>query len=301
MAIDEAGIVYVIELKRDRTPRDLIAQLLDYGSWVGGLTANDIANIHTSRPPRNVKSLADAFRDRFSLDLPEILNESHRLIVVAPELDASTERIVEYLSGYGVPINALFFRYFTDGSAEYLARSWLLDPVEAEFNQKRIGTKRTQSPWNGRDFYVPFDESDKRSWDDARRYGFVSGLGAYFDGSLSLLKPGHRVFVSIPRIGYVGVGIVTESVRPVTEFSVDVGGTRMPILDAPLEAPNMNWKKVDYPRDCENVVRVDWLKTFPRDEAYWEKGFFGTSAACRLRQRFTLDKLYERFGVADDM
>jgi hypothetical protein len=28
------GRIHVIELKRDRTPREVVAQILDYGSWV---------------------------------------------------------------------------------------------------------------------------------------------------------------------------------------------------------------------------------------------------------------------------
>ncbi len=32
LAIDEEGTLYVIELKRGRTPREVVAQVLDYGS-----------------------------------------------------------------------------------------------------------------------------------------------------------------------------------------------------------------------------------------------------------------------------
>ena len=241
LALDADGVVHVIELKKDRTPREIVAQLLDYGSWVGTLTVEDIAEIYAKRAGGNGQSFADAFRDRFGAELPETLNESHQLIIVASELDASTERIVEYLSGYGVPINALFFRYFKDGEAEYIARSWLLDPVEAEVRRKRVGTKRTRAPWNGRDFYVSFGEDGHRDWEDARRYEFISGGGGkWYSGTLSLLEPGHRVFVNIPQAGYVGVGIVTESVQPVDEFIVDVDGVKMPVLEAPLNAPNMD-------------------------------------------------------------
>jgi RecB family endonuclease NucS len=34
LAIDQDGALYVIELKRDKTPREVVAQALDYGSWV---------------------------------------------------------------------------------------------------------------------------------------------------------------------------------------------------------------------------------------------------------------------------
>src|SRR5262245_61661147 len=37
LALDADGGLVVIELKRNRTPREVVAQLLDYGSWVRGL------------------------------------------------------------------------------------------------------------------------------------------------------------------------------------------------------------------------------------------------------------------------
>lgn len=33
LALDGEGVRHVIELKRDKTPRDIVAQALDYGSW----------------------------------------------------------------------------------------------------------------------------------------------------------------------------------------------------------------------------------------------------------------------------
>ena len=42
LAMDADGKLVVIELKRDRTPRDIVAQLLDYGSWVRELVDEDI-------------------------------------------------------------------------------------------------------------------------------------------------------------------------------------------------------------------------------------------------------------------
>jgi RecB family endonuclease NucS len=33
LGIDDEGNLAILELKRDRTPRDIIAQVLDYASW----------------------------------------------------------------------------------------------------------------------------------------------------------------------------------------------------------------------------------------------------------------------------
>ena len=42
LAIDQNGNLAVVELKRDRTPREVVAQILDYASWVQDLTTLQI-------------------------------------------------------------------------------------------------------------------------------------------------------------------------------------------------------------------------------------------------------------------
>lgn len=136
LAMDSEGKLVVIELKRNKTPREVVAQLLDYGSWVRGLKDEQIASIFDDylkkyKPDLIEKSLNEVFTERFPdiKEMPEPLNDGHRLIVVANELDNSTERIVQYLADeYGVNINALFFNFFREGEKEYLTRVWLIDP-----------------------------------------------------------------------------------------------------------------------------------------------------------------------------
>jgi RecB family endonuclease NucS len=41
LAIDSQSTLYAIELKRDKTPRDVVAQALDYGSWVARLSRQE--------------------------------------------------------------------------------------------------------------------------------------------------------------------------------------------------------------------------------------------------------------------
>ena len=45
LAIDATGKITVIELKRGRTPREVVAQALDYGSWVQDLSYGDVKKI----------------------------------------------------------------------------------------------------------------------------------------------------------------------------------------------------------------------------------------------------------------
>ena len=43
LCLDNNGDVVIIELKRDKTPRDIITQVLDYGSWVQDLSYEKIS------------------------------------------------------------------------------------------------------------------------------------------------------------------------------------------------------------------------------------------------------------------
>jgi hypothetical protein len=298
LCIDSEGDLTVVELKRDRTPREVVAQILDYASWVEGLSYDDVTALYEEHHPDT--AFEEAFANRFNSSAPEALNDAHDLVVVASELDPSTERIIDYLSSkYGVPINAVFFRHFQDNGAEYLTRTWLIDPGEVESGEASRSTSKKE-PWNERDFYVSFGDGAHRRWTDARRYGFVSaGQGEWYSRTLSRLFEGARIFVNLPGTGYVGVGVVEDEVVPVTEFTVTVDGETMPILEAPLDATKMGENAGD-PEKSEYLVGVRWIDTRPESDAVWETGMFANqNTVCKLRNRFTLDRLSEHFDLEE--
>src|SRR3954466_5078484 len=66
LGIDDEGNLAILELKRDRTPRDVIAQVLDYASWVTELTEREVKEI-AQRYLK--KSLDHAFLERFKTTL----------------------------------------------------------------------------------------------------------------------------------------------------------------------------------------------------------------------------------------
>ena len=256
LAIDEEGTLQVIELKRDRTPRKVVAQTLDYASWARHLSFSAIKEIYEDHHPST--PFEQAFDERFGTSVPEALNESHELIVVASELDPSTERIIDYLqSEHGVPVNAVFFRHFEANGSKFLTRSWLVDPADVEESQTHR-TRSKREPWNGVDYYVSFGVNAHRQWSDARRYGFVSGgQGEWYSRTLKTLSEGDRVFVCVPGEGYVGIGTVEGERVPVTEFSVEHDGETIPILDAPIDAESMDDHAGDETRQ-EYLFRFMW-------------------------------------------
>ena len=135
------------------------------------------------------------------------------------------------------------------------------------------------------------------------RYGFVSaGGGPFWTKPLEKLFPGARVFLYKPDPvqGYVGVGIVKERARPVTEFDVEVDGEKVPILEARLAEPEKLSHDVNDPELREHLVRVTWIKTRPVGEAAWQAGLFTNQMpACRLRDRETIEYLERAFYLPD--
>src|SRR5207237_10665145 len=109
-----------------------------YGSSTQVLTLDQVSALYADQ---HEEAIDQAFAERFSAPVPDVFNAAQQLTIVASELDPASERIVSYLSDrYAIPINAVFFRYFADGSAEYIARTWLLPPEKGGKHSQPAGT-----------------------------------------------------------------------------------------------------------------------------------------------------------------
>jgi hypothetical protein len=299
LAVDADGVVHVLELKRDRTPRDVVAQTLDYGSWVAGLDRADIVEMFERRRPG--VAFDEAFADAFGVDsTPEELNASQVFTIVAASVDPATERIVRFLNeAFDVPVNVVFFRHFHDNGASYLARTWLV-PQEVEATSRAATKSRTREPWNGRDWYVSFgEESGRRMWQDARTYGFVSaGGGEWYSRSLRNLPVGARIFVCVPKRGYVGIGTVTTQAARFSDAVVTVDGQPTALVDLPLAGTYQHNEAGDTDEKAEYVVTVEWEATVPVTQAIWKRGLFANqNSECKLSKQFTIDTVATALGV----
>lgn len=293
LAIAPDGSLVLIELKRDKTPRDVVAQALDYASWVEQLSPDRIAAIYQSYS--DGEELSAGFASRFGRPLiDDELNGSHEVVIVASELDAATERIVEYLNRRGIAINVLFFRVFQHGAVQLLSRAWLVDPVEA---QTSTPVSQAKEPWNN-EYYVSYGTGESRSWAEAREYGFIcAGGGSWYSRTLKLLSQGDRVWVNIPGQGYVGVGIVVGPMLPLSEFQVMVDGVPTPALQV-LHEGNYHQSKIDDEESCEYFVPVRWCQTVPQENAVRETGFFGNQNTVAAPRAASWRSTVERLKVA---
>lgn len=125
LAIGSGGHLVVIENKRDRTPRDVLAQTLDYAAYVATLTFDDVSALYESyrlRAGATQTDLAETYEEHFGEPL-DALADTPRMMIVASRLDDATERMIGFLADkFGVPVNAALFQPF---EGDLIGRTWL--------------------------------------------------------------------------------------------------------------------------------------------------------------------------------
>lgn len=134
IGVDADGNTVIIELKRGMTPRDVVAQALEYAAWLDGLDQESIISLANNYLGQRLpaRTLADAWHEAFSpgreeTDTPVTLpaglrlNEHQRIILVLEGGDERTTTIVRYLRGLGVDIRLLEYRFYCiEGGEEIL-------------------------------------------------------------------------------------------------------------------------------------------------------------------------------------
>lgn len=298
LAMDDSGGLVVIELKKDKTPREVVAQVLDYGSWVARQTYETIAELFSAT---HGKPISAAFQEQFEFPIPEEACRDHRLVIVASELDESSERIVNYLAdSHELDINVVFFNVFDSDGNEYVTRAWLTDPEEQD---ERREYKKPR-PWSGLYFVnVGMDHPDDppmkngrfngRHWEHCRKLGYLTAGGApKWWKPLHKLQLGDKVVAYVKKAGYVGYGEVAQKAQPVHEYRLGDGR----ILN---DALNGCWhndpKNID---TWSHAVGIRWIKTVPIVDAKWFEGAFAKPpVVCRIRDAKTADFLAREFDV----
>lgn len=287
LAIDGDGNLVIIELKRGKTPRDVVAQILDYASWVCHLTTKDVYDLARLHGEEN---FSKSFKSKFGSPPPDALNSSHQMIVVASEADDDTKRIIEYLSEqHDVGINASFFNIFLSGGRELLATDTLLD--QTEVTERAV--KKTRPPWSGY-YYLTGGLEEDRPWEDMRKHGFFSAHGGvFYTGKLDKLKIGDPVFYYQKRNGYLGFGLISQERQHINDYKVETGELLKDVCDTYYLT-----EYIDDPEKACYVVGVDWKQTFPVNEAKFFSGIFANqNVVCGIYQTATVDFLEQEFGV----
>ena len=289
LAMDEEGNLIIIELKRDKSARDIVAQILDYASWVCKLTTKEVHELALAYCDQ---TLAEMYRAKYGKAAPETLNATHQMIVVASEVDEATKRIIEYLSQeHDVGINASFFNIFGDVGHEWLTTDSLLDQEEV----KDRSVKKARAPWSGF-YYMTGGTEEDRPWEHLRKYGFFTANGGRkYTDPLDRLDVGSLVFYYQKHNGYLGFGRVKSPKILASDFVLPSGQRLVEELPVPYLTD-----AADNPDDAAYVVGIEWLKTFERGAAKGYTGIFSNQhIVCKIYDQETADFLRKEFEVSE--
>jgi hypothetical protein len=300
LAVDGDGQVVVIELKKGKTPREIVAQLLDYVSWAAEVSDEQLRDIaaRTHRAPFD-----ELFKRMFYSSSVPTLNSAQRGLIVATDTDEATTRIIQHLTRrHGMDINVVTLSFFVHEGSEMLARWWTVAPAElAELVAPPPAEARAalvSRSWTG--FWhvnvgVHADEHIGRNWEDPRQFGFLSaGQGPQWRDAIKNLSVGDKVFAYLNGHGYVGAGTVVSAAVPAREFV-------SPIYNKPLhELPllSQGWfVNCDDADNAEYVVGIDWTSTRDAKNAVRPSGAALRGTAVRIHGQDRAAELIAAFKV----
>ncbi len=136
LGIDKTGNIVIVEIKRDKLPREALTQAIDYASDVAGWTIDKLGEICSQY---SGKSLEEALVEAFpEIDVENLnINDTQRIILVGFSVESSLERMIEWLSdNFSVNINAVVLNYIKTASGDELLTKTSI--ISEELEQERV-------------------------------------------------------------------------------------------------------------------------------------------------------------------
>lgn len=139
LGVDNSGNVVIVELKRDKLPRECLAQAIDYASDVATWDIDKLSEIcmqYRGQP------LYDFISDNFvGVEVDEfVINKAQRLLLVGFLIEEPLTRMIKWLSeNYDIGINAIILKYVhTSSGNELLSKTAIIsEEIEKEKSDKK--------------------------------------------------------------------------------------------------------------------------------------------------------------------
>jgi hypothetical protein len=154
VGLSPSGDLILVEVKRGRTPRDVIAQGLEYAAWASKLTYQELerlASAYRDRRGEASTTLEDAFREMFFAEdetalLPQ-LNQCQILFIVAEEIHPRVVEVARYLRERGtLDVRCVSFDVFRADSGEIVVS---VDTVVGDAPIRDLVMAGSGGPWSG--------------------------------------------------------------------------------------------------------------------------------------------------------
>ena len=125
LGVDREGNIVVVELKRDKTPRDTVAQSLEYVSFAELLDLGQLEEILRSYLNDESLNLAAHHREYFALALDEAVafNKDQRIVIVGQRISSEIRQTATFLSSKCIGVTCVEFTFFlTEGGTRLLSQ-----------------------------------------------------------------------------------------------------------------------------------------------------------------------------------
>ena len=125
LGLDREGDVVVVELKRNRTSRDTIAQSLEYVSFADRLDTSQLQDILRSYLNDESLSLAEYHREYFEVGSDEAIafNKDQRIVIVGQHVTPEIRQTASFLCSKGLRVTCVEFTFFqADGGTRLLSQ-----------------------------------------------------------------------------------------------------------------------------------------------------------------------------------
>lgn len=152
IALDQEGNLVVIELKKGRAPREVVAQTLEYASWASEL---DESGIRAIAENYHKCALDKQFIEYFELDEMPNLGGNLRLFIASEEIHQSVLNTCRFLrTKHLIDISCVNYKVYQDSESHILVDSTILvgnEPIHKNFisSVKNNSVQVTQSNWYG--------------------------------------------------------------------------------------------------------------------------------------------------------
>lgn len=145
LGVDQFGNTVVIELKRGKTPRETLAQLIEYASFIDNLDYDQLNEIYQDYSGEDA-SLEDYHQEYYKSEIAEKVswNKSSKLVIVASNITTEIKQTAMYLRKKGLDVFCVEFKYFVNNADNKMISSDFVVGDE-EFIRTKISSS-TQLP-----------------------------------------------------------------------------------------------------------------------------------------------------------
>jgi len=149
LGIDKTGNIVVVEIKRDRLPREALAQAIDYASDAAEWSIEKLGELCFEYCGKSLEeTITKSFPD---VDVENLnINDAQRILLVGFSVESALERMIEWLSdNFNVNINAVVLSYAKTASGDELLTKTSI--ISEELEQERVKKQKK--------FRIPMDDN----------------------------------------------------------------------------------------------------------------------------------------------